>query len=53
VRGLLRWYEAQGVDNVELHASPDGAALYRLEGFWEGSTGLAMRRRPWDPPRSP
>ena len=19
------------------------------EGFWEGSTGLAMRRRPWDP----
>ena len=24
--------------------------LYRSEGFWEGSTGLALRRRPWDPP---
>jgi GNAT superfamily N-acetyltransferase len=53
LRGLLDWFEAQGVDNVELHASPDGAALYRLEGFWEGSTGLALRRRPWDPPRAP
>jgi ribosomal protein S18 acetylase RimI-like enzyme len=49
LRGLLEWFESQGVDNVELHASPDGKALYRSEGFWEGSTGLALRRRPWDP----
>ncbi len=49
LRALLAWFEAQGVDNVELHASPDGDPLYRSEGFWEGSTGLAMRRRPWDP----
>jgi len=50
LRALLDWYEERGVDNVELHASPAGAALYRSEGFWEGRTGLAMRRRPWDPP---
>lgn len=47
--GLLEWFESRGVDDVELHASPDGRALYRSEGFWEGSTGLALRRRPWDP----
>jgi GNAT superfamily N-acetyltransferase len=46
---LLAWFEGRGVDNVELHASPDGAPLYRAAGFWEGSTGLSMRRRPWDP----
>ncbi len=49
LRALLAWFESQGVVNVELHASPDGAPLYRSEGFWEGSTGLALRRRPWDP----
>jgi len=53
LRGLLEWFEAQGVDNVELHASADGKALYRSEGFWEGSTGLALRRRPWDPVPGP
>jgi GNAT superfamily N-acetyltransferase len=53
LRGLLEWFEAEGVDNVELHASPDGNQLYRSEGFWEGSTGLAMRRRPWDPGPGP
>ncbi len=53
LQGLLEWFETQGVDNVELHASPDGNQLYRSEGFWEGSTGLAMRRRPWDPPPGP
>jgi GNAT superfamily N-acetyltransferase len=51
--GLLEWFESQGVDNVELHASPDGKALYRSEGFWEGRTGLALRRRPWDPAPGP
>jgi len=50
LRALLGWFESQGVDSVELHASPDGNALYRSEGFWEGSTGVAMRRRSWDPP---
>jgi GNAT superfamily N-acetyltransferase len=49
LRGLLEWFESQGVYNVELHASPYGEHLYRSEGFWEGSTGHAMRRRPWDP----
>ncbi|HVA02459.1 MAG TPA: GNAT family N-acetyltransferase [Acidimicrobiales bacterium] len=53
LRGLLEWFESQGVDNVELHASADGKALYRSEGFWEGSTGLALRRRPWDPVPGP
>jgi GNAT superfamily N-acetyltransferase len=53
LRALLEWLESEGVDNVELHASPDGAALYRSEGFWEGSTGLALRRRPWDPAPGP
>jgi GNAT superfamily N-acetyltransferase len=48
--GLLGWLEARGVDNVELHASPEGDALYRSEGFWAGTGGVAMRRRPWDPP---
>jgi GNAT superfamily N-acetyltransferase len=50
LRALLDWFESQGVDNVELHASVSGASLYRSEGFWEGSTGIAMRRRSWDPP---
>ena len=50
LRGLVAWCEEQGLDNVELHASPDGAPLYRAAGFWEGSTGVAMRRRSWDPP---
>jgi GNAT superfamily N-acetyltransferase len=49
LRALLGWFESQGVDDVELHASTEGAPLYRSEGFWEGSTGLALRRRPWDP----
>ncbi len=53
LQGLLEWFGSQGVDNVELHASPDGKALYRSEGFWEGSTGLALRRRPWDPVPGP
>lgn len=48
--GLLGWLESRGVDNVELHASPEGDALYRSEGFWAGTGGVAMRRRPWDPP---
>lgn len=47
---LLAWFEARGVDNVELHATPEGAPLYRSEGFWRGTGGLPMRRRPWDPP---
>jgi GNAT superfamily N-acetyltransferase len=53
LRALLEWFESEGVDNVELHASPDGEQLYRSEGFWEGSTALALRRRPWDPAPTP
>jgi hypothetical protein len=47
---VLAWFEERGVDNVELHATPQGEALYRSEGFWRGIGGLPMRRRPWDPP---
>jgi GNAT superfamily N-acetyltransferase len=47
---LLRWYDAQGIATVELHATPEGTALYRSEGFWEGTGAVALRRRPWDPP---
>ncbi len=50
---LLAWFESHEVDNVELHASADGEALYRSEGFWEGSTAVALRRRPWDPAPAP
>ncbi len=50
---LLEWFESVGVDNVELHASPHGEQLYRSEVFWEGSTALALRRRPWDPAPTP
>lgn len=50
LRALLGWFASQGVDTVELHATPAGEALYRSEGFWGGSTGKAMRRRSWDPP---
>jgi GNAT superfamily N-acetyltransferase len=53
LRSLLAWFESEGVDNVELHASDDGELLYRSEGFWEGSTALALRRRPWDPAPGP
>jgi GNAT superfamily N-acetyltransferase len=50
LRALLAWFEWRGVDDVELHATTVGSALYRSEGFWEGASGLALRRRPWDPP---
>lgn len=50
LRAVLAWFEERGVDNVELHATPQGEALYRSEGFWRGIGGLPMRRRPWDPP---
>jgi len=53
LRALLEWFGSEGVDNVELHASPDGEPLYRSEGFWEGSTALALRRRSWDPAPTP
>jgi GNAT superfamily N-acetyltransferase len=44
LRSLLGWFEAQGVGNVELHASPDGEPLYRSEGFWRGPGGEPLRR---------
>ncbi len=50
LRAVLAWFEERGVDNVELHATEQGAPLYRSEGFWRGSGGEPMRRRPWDPP---
>jgi len=53
LRGLLEWFTGRGVDTVELHASDDGARLYLAEGFWRGTGGEAMRRRPWDPPPGP
>jgi len=50
LRAVLGWLEEHGIDNVELHATAEGRPLYRSEGFWRGSGGEAMRRRPWDPP---
>jgi ribosomal protein S18 acetylase RimI-like enzyme len=50
---LLAWFEGRRVDNVELHASTEGVALYRAAGFWAGGAGLALRRRSWDPPPDP
>jgi GNAT superfamily N-acetyltransferase len=50
LRRLLDWYDELGVGPVELHATAEGARLYRSEGFWEGSGAVALRRRPWDPP---
>jgi len=50
LRAVLAWFEERGVDNVELHATAVGELLYRAEGFWHGTGGLPMRRRPWDPP---
>lgn len=50
LRALLGWFDARGIDNIELHATAEGAPLYRSEGFWRGSGGEPMRRRPWDPP---
>jgi GNAT superfamily N-acetyltransferase len=45
IEALLTWYEAEGVSNVELHATPDGEPLYRSLGFDDGPP-LAMRRQP-------
>lgn len=50
LQAVLAWFEARGIDNVELHATPSGVPLYRSEGFWRGNGGEPMRRRPWDPP---
>jgi ribosomal protein S18 acetylase RimI-like enzyme len=50
LRAVLAWFSQRGVDNVELHATAEGEPLYRSECFWQGSGGLPMRRRPWDPP---
>ena len=50
LRAVLAWLDERGVDNVELHATEEGARLYRSEGFWRGSGGEPMRRRVWDPP---
>ena len=46
LRALLDWFDAEGIQLVELHASPMGAPLYRSEGFDEGGGwGVALRRR--------
>ena len=52
LRAVIDWFASRGIDNVELHATEAGEPLYRSEGFWRGSGGLPMRRRPWDPPPS-
>ncbi|HET6952241.1 MAG TPA: GNAT family N-acetyltransferase, partial [Acidimicrobiales bacterium] len=36
VQGLLDWFAGQGVRKVDLHASPEGAPVYRALGFTEG-----------------
>ena len=34
--GLVDWFRAEGILAIDLHASPDGEALYRSFGFREG-----------------
>jgi ribosomal protein S18 acetylase RimI-like enzyme len=43
ITALLEWFDAR-VDVVELHATPDGEALYRSLGFDDGGP-IALRRR--------
>jgi GNAT superfamily N-acetyltransferase len=50
LRALLDWFDARAIHVVELHASTMGEPLYRSEGFDEGVWGVALRRRPFDPP---
>lgn len=42
---LLGWFEAKGVEAVQLEATPDGQPLYERYGFsetWESMSGLCM-----------
>lgn len=42
---LMDWFDANGVTRIDLHASPDGARIYRKFGFTEGdSPELRFRR---------
>ncbi len=44
---LMDWYRSEGITAVDLHASPDGAALYRSFGFTEGpNVELQWRVKP-------
>ncbi len=53
LRSVLAWFEAAGIGNVELHASPDGEPLYRSEGFWRGPGGEPLRRLASEAPVPP
>lgn len=41
---LIRWLHERGVRSIELHATPDGEAIYRSLGFEEGRNP-ALRSR--------
>jgi GNAT superfamily N-acetyltransferase len=44
---LMGWFDDQGVDAVDLHATPEGEPLYRSFGFAEADTvELRWARRP-------
>jgi GNAT superfamily N-acetyltransferase len=44
---LMSWFDEQGVDAVDLHATPEGEPLYRSFGFSEADTiELRWARRP-------
>ena len=43
MQATLEWFEARGIQRVELHASTDAEALYRAMGFHEPH-GLALTR---------
>lgn len=41
---LVEWLRERGVRSIELHATPDGEALYRSLGFGQGQNpGLRLR----------
>ena len=47
---LMGWFDDQGVDAVDLHATPEGEPLYRSFGFAEADTvELRWARRPAQP----
>ena len=43
--GLVEWCDDNGIDRIDLNASPDGAALYREFGFREHPDPTMGRRR--------
>jgi ribosomal protein S18 acetylase RimI-like enzyme len=46
MRDLLAWFDARGIERVDLHASDQGIPLYRSLGFTEHPEPTLTRRHP-------